>query len=280
VPASTCWRVGTTGKGSIVTSTGAAGRIDHAGICAAYEQRPQTVDSWVRLLNFPAQGHDGLWDAERVDIWVRGNRPQAWPARGAAPGTPAPPANPAASAEQQAEDRATAPDDAGVGEGRGDGADELLNLSALAGRYQVSLSAVNSWRAAPGFPGSPEPGKWRASQVDAWVKENRAHVWAELTGTGPKVVVAPPQGDPQDLYDLTGYGIILGNATRGKPLSPSTISGYKARGLLEPPDRKPGDRKKPEVFEQMWYLETIRRHVYGRRGPGRVREGRKRRTRQ
>ncbi|MBV9022995.1 MAG: hypothetical protein JO362_04130 [Streptomycetaceae bacterium] len=246
-----------------MTRTTPKGRIDHAGICTAYEQLPRTVDSWVRLLNFPARGDDGLWNAKQVDIWVKGNRPQAWPAKAAATGKATAPAAPAESTEQQA-----------------DAGEELLGPSGLAARYKVTPQAVNAWKSAAGFPDSTESGKWRVSEVDAWVSKNRAHVWAEFTGAGPLVVVAPPQGDPKDLYDLAGYGAILGNATRGKPLSPTTISGYKARGLLEPPDRKPGDRKKPEVFEPMWYLETIKRHVYGRRGPGRAREGRTRRPRQ
>ncbi|MCM2430913.1 hypothetical protein [Streptomyces sp. RKAG337] len=90
------------------------------------------------------------------------------------------------------------------------------------------------------------------------------------------MVIAPPDGDPKDLYDIGGYATILGNATRGNPLARATVLSYKSQGHLEPPDRKPGDRKRPEVFEEMWFLETITKHVYSRRGQGRVRAGRTR----
>ncbi|MGW4890764.1 hypothetical protein ACWEQL_00620 [Kitasatospora sp. NPDC004240] len=235
-----------------------AGRINREGMCSAYGHQPRTIDAWVRLLNFPAPGDDGRWDAEQVDAWVKANRPQSWPAK---------------TAEMQELASVEAAD-----EEPGEREDEVLlpTKTALAAHFGVSLSAVNAWTKVDGFPAGTEGG-WPAGKVEAWVKENRAHVWAELTGAAAKVVIAPPQGDPKDLYDIGGYGEILGNATRGRPLSRSTISSYKSLGHLEPPDRKPGDRKRPEVFEPMWFLETITRHVYGRRGPGRVRAGRTRR---
>ena len=236
-----------------------AGRIDRDGICAAYEQRPRTVDSWIRLLNFPAPLAEGQWDAQQVDDWIRSNRPQCWPAKAAAPA--APPAQESAAPAKPAK-------------AQGSAAEQLLGKSGPADRYRMSYSAVDSWTKVEGFPEPAEPGKWRGEAIDAWVKEHRPHVWAELTESGPLVVIAPPEGNPKDLYDLTGYGVILGNATRGRPLPRTTMLSYKNAGHLEPPDRKPGDRKRPEVFEPMWFLETITRHVYSRRGQGRTRAGR------
>ena len=247
-----------------------AARLDRAGIGTAYGLNERTVDAWTRLLNFPAPVADGQWDAGEVDQWFQTSRPQFWPAKKAVP-EPAPESAVASSPADA--DQPTAETSA----------EELLGMTGLALRYKVGQSTVASWRKATGaraFPAETEPGsrRWRAGKVDAWVKKHRAHVWAEITGAGPKVVIAPPEGDPKDLYDIGSYGVILGNATRGRPLPRSTMLNYKSQGHLEPPDRKPGDNKQPEVFEPMWYLETISDHVYSRRGRGRLRVGRTRRT--
>ncbi|MBV9024495.1 MAG: hypothetical protein JO362_12065 [Streptomycetaceae bacterium] len=239
-----------------------AGRIDRDGICTAYEQTPRSVDAWIRLPNFPAPVAEGQWDARQVDDWIRANRPQCWPAK-AAVDAAIPAQKPAAPAKRATP---TKSQDAA--------AERLLGKSCLADRYRMSYSAVDSWTKIDGFPAPAEPGKWRGEDVDDWVKELRPHVWAELTESGPLVVIAPPEGNTKDLYDLTGYGVILGNATRGRPLPRTTMLSYKNSGHLEPPDRRPGDRKRPEVFELMWFLETITRHVYSRRGQGRTRVGR------
>ncbi|MEU9255762.1 hypothetical protein AB0D66_28425 [Streptomyces sp. NPDC048270] len=247
-----------------------APRIDRAGIGETYGEVPRIVDAWVKLLNFPSPVVDGEWDAQQVDDWVKASRPQSWPARSVKSGTAA--SEPAVQGEPELVAEAA--------EGLG-GGDELLGKAGLVLRYQVSEATVGTWTRVTGanvFPEEAEPGRWRAGVVDSWVAKHRAHVWAEITGEGPKVVVAPPDGDPKDLYDVGGYGEILGNATRGKPLPRATAQTYKRQGHLEPPDRRPGDRKKPEVFEDMWFLETITRHVYSRRGQGRLRAGRTRRT--
>ncbi|MGP3690787.1 hypothetical protein ACTVZO_39975 [Streptomyces sp. IBSNAI002] len=246
-------------------------RIDRAGIGETYGEAPRIVDTWVKLLNFPAPGADGKWDAQQVDDWVRASRPHAWSARTVQPEAAV--SEPVAQGEPESVSE--------TAEGLA-GRDELLRKAGLALRYGVSEAAVDAWTRVAGataFPDEVEPGRWRAGAVDSWVEKYRAHVWAEITGEGPKVVIAPPEGDPKDLYDVGGYGVILGNATRGKPLPRATAQTYKRQGHLEPPDRKAGDRKRPEVFEDMWFLETITRHVYSRRGQGRLRAGRTRRTR-
>ncbi|GAA2970511.1 hypothetical protein GCM10010519_02130 [Streptomyces lactacystinicus] len=247
------------------TSKPPAARLTRAGIGETYGEGERTVDAWVKLLNFPAQVADGEWDAQQVDAWVKVSRPQSWPGRAVASAAESPAAAQAetagaAEAEEAAEE------------------DELLGKSGLALRYNVSETTVDTWTKVEGFPDEAEPGRWPSHEADTWVEEHRAHVWAEFNGEGPKVVIPPPEGNPKDLYDVSGYGMILGNATRGEPLPRTTAQNYKRQGHLEPPDRTPGDRKRPEVFEDMWYLETITRHVYSRRGQGRVRAGRTRRT--
>ncbi|MER5356312.1 hypothetical protein ABT093_39090 [Kitasatospora sp. NPDC002551] len=245
------------------TSKPSAARLTRAGIGETYGESERTVDAWVRLLNFPTPVADGEWDAEQVDAWVKVSRPQSWPGRAVASAV--------APAAAQAEPAGAAvAEDASVG-------DELLGKSGLALRYKVAETTVDTWTKVEGFPAEAEPGRWRSPEVDTWIEEHRSHVWAEFKGEGPKVVIPPPEGNPKDLYDISGYGMILGNATRGEPLPRATAQNYKRQGHLEPPDRTPGDRKRPEVFEDMWYLETITRHVYSRRGQGRVRAGRTRR---
>ncbi|MFE9428988.1 hypothetical protein ACFYNO_39265 [Kitasatospora sp. NPDC006697] len=247
------------------TSKPPAARLTRARIAETYGEGERTVDAWVRLLNFPAPLADGKWDAEQVDAWVKTSRPQSWPGRTVASAADTPAAAPAepaaASAAEDASDE-----------------NELLGKSGLALRYKVTETTVDTWTKVEGFPAEADPGRWRSHEVDTWVEEHRSHVWAEFKGKGPKVVIPPPEGNPKDLYDISGYAMILGNATRGKPLPRKTAQNYKRQGHLEPPDRTPGDRKRPEVFEDMWYLETITGHVFSRRGQGRVRAGRTRRT--
>lgn len=245
-----------------------AARLDRAGIADTYGELPRTVDAWVRLLNFPDPIAEGEWDAQQVDAWVKVSRPQSWPAR--AQRADASVEEPTAAQESSGNAAETAAPGAA-------GADELEGKAGLALRYGVSEATVGTWTRIEGFPGSVG-GRWRTSAVDGWVEQQRAHVWAEFKGEGPTVVIPPPEGDPKDLYDVGGYGVILGNATRGEPLPRTTAQTYKRQGHLEPPDRTPGDRKRPEVFEDMWFLETITKHVYSRRGQGRLRAGRTRRT--
>ncbi|MCM2430912.1 hypothetical protein [Streptomyces sp. RKAG337] len=151
-----------------------AERIDRAGICRAYGERPATVDTWVKLLNFPGPLDPEEWDAQQVDQWVEGNRPQSWPARAAQPDAVA--VEPAAS---QTEREVSA-----VLDGESVGSGELLGKSGLARRYRVSDSTVDVWTRSAGtkpFPTAPEPGRWRVGDVDTWVRNNRAHVWGRST---------------------------------------------------------------------------------------------------
>ncbi|MFF2378404.1 hypothetical protein ACFVUW_28845 [Streptomyces xiamenensis] len=248
---------------------GSSARLDRAGIADTYAELPRTVDAWVKLLNFPSPVAEEEWDARQVDDWVRVSRPQSWPARSRRPD---PSAKEPSVVQGDTEGVAETPVPDTSGE------DELMGKAGLALRYGVSEATVGTWARAEHFPQAADAGRWRTRAVDGWVKEHRAHAWAEVTGEGPKVVIAPPDGNPKDLYDIGGYGFILGNATRGEPLPRTTAQSYKRQGHLEPPDRVPGDRKRPEVFEDMWFLQTITRHVYSRRGPGRLRAGRTRRT--
>ncbi|MCX5216214.1 hypothetical protein OG689_44570 [Kitasatospora sp. NBC_00240] len=97
------------------------------------------------------------------------------------------------------------------------------------------------------------------------MKENRRHAWVQFSGEGSAMVISPPEGHPLDLIDIGGYAEIMGNATRGRPVERGTLQSYKSRGEIPPPDRKRGDRKKPPVFEDMWFRKTIEDDLRKRR---------------
>ncbi|MEU0111954.1 hypothetical protein ABZ313_42345 [Streptomyces sp. NPDC006251] len=218
-------------------------RIDHAGICAKYDVTSRTVDAWTGLLNFPSRTAEGDWDAQQVDTWVRQNRPQSWPGR-----TPAPAADLAPPAEEP-EGRDVQPEpDAGL---------QRLGKDGLARRFRMTEGGIAHWTMAEGFPAADEDGLWDPEEVDPWVQEHRPQAWAEYTGAGPVWVIAPPDGDPDDLLDISEYAEIMGNATRGKPVAKTTMHSYKNRGQIPPPDRRPGDKKKPPVLKEMWFRKTI-----------------------
>ncbi|WP_086809536.1 hypothetical protein [Streptomyces reticuliscabiei] len=221
-----------------------SGKIDHAGICATYDVTPRTMDNWTGLLNFPAPLAGGGWDAQQVDTWVRHNRPQSWPGH-----TPAP-AGPDTAPSAQAPDEAEERPESAAGATR-------LGKAGLAQRYRMTEPGIGHWTKAKGFPAAGEDGLWDATAVDDWVQKNRAQAWAEYTGAGPVWVKPPPAGNPGDLLDIDEYRVIMGNATRGKPVARSTMHSYKNRGQVPPPDRRPGDRKKPPVLKEMWLRKTI-----------------------
>ncbi|MBC7273315.1 hypothetical protein ACF09G_32055 [Streptomyces albogriseolus] len=233
-------------------------RIDHAGICATYDVTPRTVDNWTGLLNFPAPSAEGDWDAQQVDTWVRQNRPQSWPGR-----TPAPAEPDTASPAEQPDERDDHPE-AAAGATR-------LGKDGLARRYHMTEPGIAHWTRAKGFPAAGEDGLWDPKDVDPWVQKNRPQAWAEYTGSGPVWVKRPPEGDPGDLLDIDEYREIMGNATRGKPVARTTMHSYKNRGQVPPPDRRPGDGKKPPVLKEMWLRKTIYDDLKKRR-PGRRRE--------
>jgi predicted DNA-binding transcriptional regulator AlpA len=227
-------------------------RIDDAGISARYGVLPKDAAAWAKLLNFPAADGEGLRDLDRVDAWVQAMRPQYWPPKSeavSAAGTPG-----THAAKPMTTDRP---------------APATESRSEMAKRFNMSYAAVDAWTranerrnaegkvVATAFPPPVSEGRWDKAAVDTWVRANRARVWTAYAGSEPQFVKPLPEGHPKDLLGISEYGVIRGNALSGKPAQRRTMQAYLLRGQIAPPDRVPKDRKRPEVFEPMWYRETI-----------------------
>ncbi|MFJ8752277.1 hypothetical protein ACIREO_23520 [Streptomyces sp. NPDC102441] len=236
-------------------------RIDQAGISARYGVVPRDADVWTQLVNFPAADDHGLRDVARVDAWVQAMRPQYWPPKpeadaSSAPGSPAAKPEKAAAAEP-----AEAP--APVTETRAE----------MAKRFRVSHNTASLWTKtkarqdpegkvlAKAFPAPVSDRRWDTKAVDTWVRSYRRRVWTAYSGSEPQFVKPLPEGHPQDLLDIGEYGVIRGNALSGKPALRGTMQTYLLRNQIAKPDRLPKDRKRPEVFEPMWFRETINREI-------------------
>ncbi|MBV9025918.1 MAG: hypothetical protein JO362_19500 [Streptomycetaceae bacterium] len=231
-------------------------RIDHTGITTRYGVAPKDATVWTRLVNFPAAGDDGMWDVTQVDAWVQAMRPQYWPPKPEPDTTSAPDA-------QAADKPATAATPAappGLAAER---------RSEMAKRFGMSYQAVDVWAkakerrdangqvVAAAFPAPVSDGQWDPKAVDEWVRTNRPRVWTAYTRSEPQFVKPLPEDHPKDLLDISEYGVIRGNALSGKPAQRRTMQSYLLRKQIAAPDRVPGDRKRPEVFEPMWYRKTI-----------------------
>ncbi|MFD9052466.1 hypothetical protein [Streptomyces zaomyceticus] len=239
-------------------------RIDEAGISARYGVKPKDTVVWTTLVNFPAKGEDGLRDVALVDAWVQAMRPQYWPPRQEAP------AASAATSPRRQKKAAVAPPS--VTESR----------SEMAKRFDMTFNAVDAWTKAPArrdtsgkvvaaaFPPPVSEGQWDAKAVDEWVRVHRPRVWTAYTGGEPQFAKPLPAGDPKDLLNISEYGVIRGNAISGKPASRRTMQSYLLREQIAAPDRRPGDRKRPEVFEPMWYRETIYQEIRRRLTRGKL----------
>ncbi|MFJ6438209.1 hypothetical protein [Streptomyces sp. NPDC091416] len=233
-------------------------RIDEAGISARYGVKPKDVRAWTTLVNFPPVGEDELRDTVMVDAWVQAMRPQYWPPQQDTPEAGVAPAPPRTA---KAKKDAVAPPP--VTETR----------SEMAKRFDMTPNAVDAWTkaeerrdtsgkvVATAFPPPLADGRWEATAVDAWVRIHRPRVWAAYTGGEPQYAKPLPPGDPKDLLNITEYGVIRGNSISGKPASRRTMQSYLLRKQIASPDRRPGDRKRPEVFEPMWFRETIYQEI-------------------
>jgi transposase len=227
-------------------------RIDEAGISARYGVSPKDAAVWTTLVNFPAAGEDGLRDAALVDAWVQAMRPQYWPPRQGAASAGG------ATSPRKGEPKGSAVIPAPVTEAR----------SEMAKRFGMTFNAVDAWTkaterrdtsgkvVAAAFPTPVSEGWWDVKEVDEWVR-----VWAAYVGGEPRFAKPLPAGDPKDLLNISEYGVIRGNAISGKPALRRTMQSYLLRGQIAAPDRRPGDRKRPEVFEPMRYRETVYREI-------------------
>ncbi|MFZ3491834.1 hypothetical protein ACODT5_01090 [Streptomyces sp. 5.8] len=227
-------------------------RIDDAGISARFGVLPKDAAAWIKLANFPAADADGLRDLDQVDAWVQAVRPQYWPAKAEAP-----------LGDRASGAQAVTPREVSVP------APVLESRSEMAKRFDMSYQAVDAWTkakerrssqgevVATAFPLPVAEGRWDRAAVDGWVSVNRPRVWTAYTGGEPRFVVPLPDGHPKDLLGIGEYGVIRGNALSGKPAQRRTMQAYLLRQQIAAPDRFPKDRKRPEVFEPMWFRATI-----------------------
>ncbi|WDN56205.1 hypothetical protein [Streptomyces clavuligerus] len=241
-----------------------------------------TARDWTRVDDFPAAGDDG-YDPAKVVEWVRVNRKRSWTAaqrRAGLTGRAWPSVQATDSSAKAPEPQAEAPP---TGKTASRGWQEALTVTKISERYGVPLSTIRRWtktkekregrtvlRAAFPAPLDNDSAEvvFPPGDVDNWVRQNRPHVWAAYTGSGPVLVNPLPEGDPLDLLDSQDFAELLGMTTRGEPLLRSTIAAYHGRGQIPFADRTSGDGKKPEVFSDHWYRRTVERFILSRRGSG------------
>lgn len=260
-----------------------AEHLNARGIATAYSVSGQTARGWIRADGFPAAGEDG-YSTTAVDEWVRENRRPTWAAAHRRARMPGHEWADSSAAEEDADARKELADRAPATEPTAEALGEQVMLTAemIGPRYGVSEHTGLQWtkvkekregdevvRQAFPAPRSTQPRAYAQHEVDAWVEQHRPHVWAAFRGTGPALVHDLPEGDPRDLLDIYDFAEVLGMTTRGEALTRETIHAYHARGQIPFTDRTADDGKKPRVFQDHWYRETVYRFILSRRGSGR-----------
>ncbi|KOT46828.1 hypothetical protein ADK41_01275 [Streptomyces caelestis] len=265
------------------SATARTGHLDAHAIATTYGVSGQTARGWIRAAGFPEAGEHG-YSAAEVDEWMRENRQRTWAkAQRRAELSGQAWAGSSATDEDAAVQRELAEPTASAEpatEAQGDRAQ--LTAEMIGPRYGVSEYTGLQWtnvkekreggkvvRQAFPAPRRTQPRTYDEREVDAWVEKHRPHVWAAFKGTGPALVHELPEGDPRDLLDINDFAEVLGMATRGEALARETVHAYHARGQIPFADRTADDGKKPRVFQDHWYRETVYRFVLSRRGPGR-----------
>ncbi|WP_051715401.1 hypothetical protein [Streptomyces sp. NRRL S-475] len=260
------------------SSTARTGNVDAKDIAITYSVSGQTARGWIRAEGFPAAGEDG-YSAAEVDEWVRENRRRTWAAaqrRAELSG------HAWADADARSQKDLAEPTPAAEPAAEAEGEQAQLTAEMIGPRYGVSEYTGLQWvevkekregdkviRQAFPAPRRTQPRTYDQHEVDAWVEQHRPHVWAAFKGTGPALVHDLPEGDPRDLLDIYDFAEVLGMTTRGEALARETVHAYHARGQVPRADRTADDGKKPRVFQDHWYRETVYRFILSRRGPGR-----------
>ena len=146
-------------------------------------------------------------------------------------------------------------------------------------RSQGALPKPDRQPGDGGDPAVEEPMWFRSTAYRFIRRPGRlgARARAGTAAEGPKAREAEghlrndlklPAGEDTDLLTLQQIGVLDGKARgRGKATTVSTMRTYLSNGLLDKPDRTPGDGMEPPVDEPMWFRSTAYRFI---RRPGRL----------
>ncbi|MGA5442501.1 hypothetical protein ACPCKW_23695 [Streptomyces griseoincarnatus] len=217
-------------------------------ISERYDVHRDTAYKWSGEPTFPdavdKAGKADVYDADRVDEWVRQNYPGVWlkGQKGRNPlGLPV------------GGDRDLLP---------------LRRIGELEGRaFNRPATTVTTLRTyiskgilarpdrRPGDGGKPEVTEdmWYRSTAYAYLNRPRRTRRAE-TSVGEELEL--PAGDEQDLLTLEEIRAV-DTAARGRPApSAASLKHYQSDGRMPRPDRVPGDGQEPVVEEPMWHRST------------------------
>lgn len=141
-----------------------------------------------------------------------------------------------------------------------DADEDVLTSEEIMQKYKVTLAQFRHWSEMKGFPEGWPTGPGRtlvrdAQEVDDWLRETLPVHWAR--GQASDNPHGLPEGSPQDLLSLPDLCELEAKVIgRDEPVPRATLRGYLSKGKMPQPDRTPGDGKRPEVSDRMWFRRT------------------------
>ncbi|NUU20939.1 MAG: hypothetical protein HOV68_05395 [Streptomycetaceae bacterium] len=140
------------------------------------------------------------------------------------------------------------------------GAAEIAALDA-AGGQRKPLSPATLRTAAYLGPPDRRPGDGQLPAVDEpqWTRA-KAYALIEKRRSKPtrrKPEVTLPAGKATDLFTRAEVRALDAQARGRREVSDAALDTYLSRGALPPPDRRPGDGKRPPVEEPKWSRRSV-----------------------